>query len=125
MSNIQFFKLHNMSLEELIARRHGKVITKKLTLSQEVKKSIYWLFFTLLSIIVLLSIVFLLNTSQSNQKGYILQKEQVDKDKYELQKRELIDKIIQAESLKNIEQNAQVKKMQKPSNPLYLGPKGK
>ncbi len=110
-----------MSLEELIARRnHGKIIPKKIPLSQQVKKSIYLLVSTLLSLTVLLSIVFLLNTNQANQKGYIIKKEEVDQEKFEFLKRELTDKITEAQSLKNIEKITIEKEMQKPENPTYI-----
>ena len=110
-----------MSLEELIQRKqHGKIINKKIPLSQEVKRSIYLLIFTLLALIVILSIVFLLNTSQSTQKGYILKKEQIDKEAYLLRNRELINKIIEAQAFKSIEESNLVKKMQKPENPIYI-----
>ena len=110
-----------MSLEELIERRsHGKIIPKKIPFSQEIKKSIYLLISTLLSLIVILSIVFLLNTNQSSQKGYMLKKEEINKNDYELQKRELTDKITEAQSLKRIEQSSILKQMQKPETQIYI-----
>ncbi len=109
-----------MSLEELIRRKHGKVIAKKIPFSQEVKRSIYLLIITLLALIVLLGIVFLMNTSQSTQKGYVVQKEQFDKDKFLLRNRELINKIIEAQSFKTIQDNEIVKGMQKPDSVTYL-----
>ena len=71
------------SFEDLKYRKkEGKIIPRKTTLSQEVKKSILILIATLLGIIVLLSIVFLMNTSQATQKGYILQQQQLDKENF-------------------------------------------
>lgn len=113
-----------MSLEEFILRhRQGKIITKKMPLSQEIKRSIYWLIFTLLTLIVPLAIVFLLNTSQASQKGYIIRKQQLDKEEFLLKSRELLDKIIEAQSFKSLENSDIVKGMQKPENPIYLEPK--
>lgn len=110
-----------MSLEELIQRRkHSKIIPKKIPFSQEVKRGIYMLFFTLLALIVLLGIVFMLNTSQSTQKGYVVQKEQFDKEAFLLRNRELINKIIEAQSFQTIQDSDIVKGMQKPESVIYL-----
>lgn len=110
-----------MSLEELIQRQqHSKIIPRKIPLSQEVKRSILLLIFTLMGIIIMLSVVFLLNTSQSTQKGYILKKEQIDKEEFLLMNRELINKIIEAQSFKTIQGNSAVQKMEKPENQVYV-----
>ena len=101
-------------------RKEGKIISRKATLSQEVKKSIYLLIFTLLGIIILLSIVFLLNTSQSTQKGYILQQEQVDKQNFLSQNEQLLEKIIQAQAYKTIESKILGKNMLPPQNLTYI-----
>lgn len=113
-----------MSLEDLIQRyQHGKIIPKKMPFSQEVKRSIYLLVFTLLGLIVLLSIVFLLNSSQFTQKGYIFKEEQALKEQFLLKNRELINKIIEAQSSKTIESSQTIKGMHKPENPIYVEPK--
>ncbi len=109
-----------MDFELLTRRRTGKIIPKKRPLSQEVKKSIYMLIFALLGIIVVLSIVFLLNTSQSSQKGYVLQQEQLQKEQLILQNHELINKIIEAMTYKRIEDSPLLKLMQKPEGLVYL-----
>ena len=101
-------------------RRSGKIIHKKRPLSQEVKKSIFMLIFALLGIIVLLSIVFLLNTSQSSQKGYVLKQEQLKKEQLILQNHELINKIIEAMTYKRIEESPLLKTMHKPESLFYL-----
>ena len=69
----------NTDFDFLQRRRQGKIIPKKKPLSKEVKKSITWLTFTLIFLTVILSIVYLLNTTQSNQKGYALKQEQIKK----------------------------------------------
>jgi hypothetical protein len=61
-----------------------------------------------------------MNTSQSTQKGYVVQKEQFDKDKFLLRNRELINKIIEAQSFQTIQGNDIVKGMQKPDSVTYL-----
>jgi hypothetical protein len=61
-----------------------------------------------------------MNTSQSTQKGYVVQKEQFDKDKFLLRNRELINKIIEAQSFKTIQDTEIVKGMQKPDSVTYL-----
>jgi hypothetical protein len=109
-----------MDFELIERRRTGKIIHRKNPLSREVKRSIFMLFFALLGIIVVLSIVFLLNTSQSSQKGYVLQQEQLKKEQLILENHNLINKIIEAMTYNRIEQSPLLKSMQKPENLLYL-----
>ncbi len=105
--------------EEYIKKR-GKIIPVRTPLSIEIKKSIFALIFTLLVIIVLTSIVYLLNSSQSNQKGYSIKDEQIKQDQLVEQGRELIQKIIQAQSTHNLEENSIVQQMIKPEHLIYL-----
>lgn len=101
-------------------RRQGKIVTRKKPLSGQVKKVISLLIFTLLFLIVILSIVYLLNTTQSSQKGYTLKQEQLRKDDLQLENRGLVQNIIQAMSFDKIEQSEIVKSMTKVENPLYI-----
>ena len=109
-----------MPFDLIERRRQGKIIPRKKPLSQEVRKSIYLLCFALLTIIVLLSIVFLLNTSQSAQKGFILKQEQNRKEELLLQERELVTKIIEARAYSKIEASEIVEVMEKSENPIYI-----
>ena len=111
-----------MDFELDIRRRRGKIIPQKKTLSLQVKRSISLLIGTLLFLTVLISIVYLLNTTQSNQKGYVLQQEQLKKDDLLLQDRNLVNQIIDAQSYNKIEDSDQVQDMIKPENPIYIDP---
>jgi preprotein translocase subunit YajC len=103
-----------------ILKKRGKLIPSKAPLSVEIKKSIYMLMSTLFLIILLVSIVYLLNSSQSTQKGYSLKQQQIKKDDLIDQSRELIGKIILVQSFKNIEANPFVQAMIKPENIVYI-----
>ncbi|MFO0780627.1 MAG: hypothetical protein U0519_01910 [Candidatus Gracilibacteria bacterium] len=110
-----------LSFEDISYRKkEGKIIPRKATLSQEVKKSIFLLIFTLLGIIVLLSIVFLLNTSQSTQKGYVLKQQEINREDFLTKNRELIEKIIQAQAYKTIQEKIAGRKMAPPENLTYI-----
>jgi hypothetical protein len=109
-----------MDSDYLERRRTGQIIPRKNTLSQEVKRSIYMLIFTLLGLIVILAIVFLLNTSQSSQKGYTLKQEQLKKEELVSENHTLINKIIEEMTYQRIENSPLIKAMQKPENPQYL-----
>jgi uncharacterized membrane protein required for colicin V production len=111
-----------MDFDLMQRRRTGKTIPKKTPFSQEVKKGIYMLTFTLLGLIVLLSIVFLLNTSQSSQKGYVLKQEQLKKEELLTLNHNLVNKIIEEMTYKKIENSPIIKLMQKPKNQTYLTP---
>jgi len=110
----------NTDFEFIQRRKQGKNIPRRNPLSKEVKKSITWLFFTLVFLTVILSIVYLLNTTQSSQKGYALQQQQFKKDQLELQKRDLVNKIIESMSFNKIEESAIVSGMIKAEEPIYL-----
>jgi len=111
----------SLSFEDIKYRKkEGKIISRKATLSQEIKKSIYLLMFTLLGIIILLSIVFLLNTSLATQKGYILQQQQVDKENFLEQNEQLLEKIIQAQAYKTIQAKIAAKNMLAPTGLTYV-----
>lgn len=105
---------------EFKRKKQGRIITKRVPLSAEIKKSITWLIFTLIFLIILLSIVYLLNTTQSSQKGYQLKQEQIKKEQLELQNRDLITKIISAMSYHKIETSKKVESMLKAENLLYI-----
>ena len=103
-------------------RKEGKIITKKQPLSQTVKRSISLLFFALLFIIVVLSIIFIMNSSQAYQKGNVLKQEKTKKETLLMENRRLIDEIIKSMAYDKIEQSDQVKSMKKPENPQYIEP---
>lgn len=109
-----------MDFELMQRRRLGKIINRRSTLSQDVKKSIYMLVFTLLGLIVILSMVFLLNTSQSSQKGYVLQQQQSKKEQLTVQNHDLVNKIIEAMTFQRIQDSPIIKGMIKPENPTYI-----
>lgn len=109
-----------MDFELAQRRRRGKIIVPKKTLSLQVRRSISLLIGTLVFLIVLISIVYLLNTTQSSQKGYVLKQEQIHKDELLLQDRNMVNDIIDAQSYNKIEESDIVKKMIKPENPKYI-----
>jgi len=104
-------------IDDLIRRKYGsKVIRNRKPLSQEIKKAIVTLTLGLALITVVLSIVFLLNTSNSAQKGYvhsqlILQNEELDNINKELKM-----KVMEARSMLHLEETNQVEEMLKPEN---------
>lgn len=101
-------------------RTYGKTFHRKQLLSKEVKKSILHLMITLTFLIIILGIVYMLNTTQSSQKGYILQNQRLEKDHLEMKQRALIQDIINAKSIRNLEEHPIIKNMQKPENPIYI-----
>jgi high-affinity nickel permease len=111
-----------MAFDYFEKRRQSKLVTRKKTLSHEVKKSIYMLIFTLLSIIIMLSVVILMNTNQAYQKGYTLKEQQIQKDDLELESRTLVNKIINAQVYNKIEESPLISTMQKAEKPIYIKP---
>ncbi|MCC7432443.1 hypothetical protein IT412_02860 [Candidatus Peregrinibacteria bacterium] len=109
-------------LSEEIIKRRGKTIPTKTPLSVEIRKSVFMLMFTLLSIIILVSIVYLMNSSQSTQKGYSIKQEDLQKTALNEEKQDLIRKIIEAQSFKQIENSELVKSMVTPEETIYFDP---
>jgi hypothetical protein len=101
-------------------RRLGKIVPKKIPLSRQIKKSISMLLFSLLFLVVLLSIVYLMNTTQSNQKGYVLTQEQLRKDNLMMERRHLINMVNEAKSLLIIENSPLLQQMVKPDKTNYI-----
>lgn len=108
-----------MLSEDLIKKR-GKTMPSRTPLSLEIKKSIFMLIFTLLAIIVLVSIVYLLNSSQSTQKGYSIKQQQLEQDQLTERSRALVEQIIQAQSSETTDHNDIVKNMVKPDDLTYI-----
>lgn len=107
--------------EDVIRRKYGsKVIRKRTPLSQEVRKAIVTLMFGLVLITVVLSIVFLLNTSNSAQKGYvhsqlILQNEELDNINKDLKM-----KVMEARSMLHLEETDNIDDMLKPESTILV-----
>lgn len=101
--------------DDLIRKKYGtKVLKKRTPLSQEVRRSIVTLLFVLVLITVALSIVFLLNTSNSAQKGYIHSQLILQNEKLENQNKELKMKVLEAKSIINLENSDKVDEMVDP-----------
>lgn len=107
--------------DDVIRRKYGsKVIRKRIPLSQEVRKAIVTLMFGLVLITVVLSIVFLLNTSNSAQKGYvhsqlILQNEELDNINKDLRM-----KVMEARSMLHLEDTDNIDQMLKPESTMLI-----
>ncbi|MBD3156688.1 hypothetical protein GF369_02560 [Candidatus Peregrinibacteria bacterium] len=108
-------------MHDVIQRKYGsKIIRKRTPLSQEIRKAIVTLMFGLVLITVVLSIVFLLNTSNSAQKGYvhsqlILQNEELDNINKELRM-----KVMEARSMVHLEETDKIDSMTKPGDSILI-----
>ncbi|MCD6109877.1 hypothetical protein J7J83_03925 [bacterium] len=107
--------------DSIIGRKYGgKVIRKKSTLSQEVRKTIVTLMFGLVLITVILSIVFLLNTSNSAQKGYVHSQLILQNEELENTNKALKMKVMNARSMINLENTNHIKNMLKPDKEIRI-----
>jgi len=105
----------------LLKKRYGsKAIKKRTPLSVEVKRAIIWLMFGLILITVVLSVVFLLNTSNSAQKGYVHQQLQLQNEELDNINKELRMKVLKARSILNLESLEQINKMLTPENKTFI-----
>jgi len=110
-----------MAEEDLLRKRYGKkVFKKRTTLSQEVKRAIIWLFFGLILITVVLSVVFLLNTSNTAQKGYIHSQLQLQNEELENINKELRMKVLEARSILHLESLDKINDMTAPDNSTFI-----
>lgn len=109
-------------VDEIRKRYGSKVLKKRKPLSQEIKKSIFSLVFGLVLITVVLSIVFLLNTSNSAQKGYIHSQLRLQNEDLENINKELKMKIIEAQSILNLENTEKMNAMGDPGSVIFTDP---
>jgi hypothetical protein len=109
--------------ENELRKRYGsKVIKKRTPLSLEVRKTIIALLFGLVLITVALSIVFLLNTSNSAQKGYVHSQLILQNDELENLNRELKMKVMKAKSMLHLEDTNKIDQMEKIDGEIYIAP---
>ena len=107
--------------EDLMFKKFGtKAIKKRTPLSQEVKRAIIWLMFGLILITVVLSVVFLLNTSNSSQKGYIHSQLQLQNEELDNINKGLRIKVLKAKSILNLESLDKIGKMLTPEIKTYI-----
>jgi hypothetical protein len=110
-------------VDEVLNKRFGgKIIRKRTPLSQEVRKTIIALLFGLVLITVVLSIVFLLNTSNSAQKGYVHSQLILQNEELENINKELRMKVLKAKSMFMLEESDKMYDMEKPEDPTYIAP---
>jgi len=109
-------------VEDLIRKKYGtKALKKRTPLSQEVRKAIVTLLFGLVLITVALSIVFLLNTSNSAQKGYVHSQLILQNEELETLNKELKIMVMDAKSIIHLENNNKVDVMEEPeSTPILI-----
>jgi phosphoribosylanthranilate isomerase len=107
-------------VEDLIRKKYGrKVLRKRIPLSQEIRKTIMSLLFGLVLITVVLSIVFLLNMSNSAQKGYVhLHLREENDELYNINK-ELQIQVMKAKSMYELEKTDQSYDMGTPETMLF------
>ena len=104
-----------------IRKKYGsKPLVRRTPLSVEVRRGIYYLLLGLSFITVVLSIVFLLNTSNSAQKGYVSTQLRLKKEYLEDIQRELKIKVLEAKSLLNLENDEKNDEMVEPENVDFL-----
>lgn len=106
--------------EELFKRYGSKVIKKRTPLSQEVRKAIITLLFGLVLITVALSIVFLLNTSNSHQKGYMHTQLRLQNEDLEDYNKALRIEVMEAKSILHLEQSEKIDEMEDSDAPIFM-----
>jgi|GEM_PF-1620444 len=101
--------------------KHGKIRSKE-TLKHEAHRTIRLLIITLTTMIIALSVVFMLTTNNSAQKGYTLQQLKTENQQLKTEKLELTTKVTDSTSFNNLEGNNKVSDMQKSETKNYITP---
>ena len=101
--------------------KHGKIRNKE-TLKHEARRTIRLLIITLTIMIVTLSVIFLLTTNSSSQKGYTLQQLKIENQQLQSAKLELATKVNDSTSFTSLEGNDKVSTMQKTEAKSYITP---
>lgn len=101
-------------------RKQQKIFTGKKTLSQEIKQGIHLLIFTLLFFIIVLTVTFLINSSQSSLKDHTITQLQIKQRELEKYEQDLQNKIRNLKVLEEFEKDPVKNKMEKLENPEYI-----
>ena len=99
--------------------RHGTIRNKK-TLKSEAHRVVRMLIITLSIMILALSVIFLVSTNESAQKGYMLEQLKLKNEQLRNNESELETKITNSTAFINMEDAAGVKKMQKTEVKNYV-----
>ena len=111
---------HSFADSPVVKRFGSKVIKKRNRLSQEIKKAIIALVFGLVLITVVLSVVFLLNTSNSAQKGYVHSQLRIQNEELDNINKDLKIKVLKARSILHLEDTQKIIQMVQPEKSTYI-----
>lgn len=93
-------------------------------LSIEVKKVIKLLSYTMVGLLVATSAYFFIKMSNTAESGYLMRESQLRQQTLEDENRMLKQRLLDAQSLEELQQSNIVKDMQEPESPQYIKPKG-
>ncbi|MBI2453587.1 hypothetical protein HYV58_00220 [Candidatus Peregrinibacteria bacterium] len=96
----------------------------RIPLSVEVKKVLSMLMVTLCAMLFATSSYFFWKMSAGAEKGYQLKENQLRREVLESDKRLLEQRVLEAQSLQNLQNSAVVEKMAPPEKTQYIIPRG-
>lgn len=94
------------------------------TLSAQVRSSLKLLMITLLLLLIATSTFFFLNTSTTAEKGGQVLEGQVEMRELEAQNRILKQKVLEEQSIEQIESSETINGMEAAPKPIFIKPKG-
>lgn len=97
---------------------------RRIPLSIEVKKVLKLLMCTLFSLLVLVSFYFFIKISSTAERGYQLRENQLRQQSLESENRMLKQKVLDAQSLGELQSSQIVGEMQSAPLPIYIKPQG-
>ena len=89
-------------------------------LSFEVKRVFRALVFTLILMLLGASLLFFINTNAASQKGYLLRQMEIQNEKFRIDNEALKQKVLEAQSFKNLSKEKSVKQMEQPNQFLFI-----
>lgn len=97
---------------------------RRVPLSIEVPKVMKLLIYTLMGMLVITSAYFFLKTSNTAERGYSMRENQLRRDTLESENRILKQRLLEIQSVHELQLSDTIKEMEEPANPIYIRPKG-
>ena len=97
---------------------------RRIPLSIEVKKVLRLLMYTLLGMLIFVSIYFFAKTTSTAERGYSLKESQLQKNTLESENRILKQRVLDTQSLNEVKNSSAVEGMTEPAQTIFIKPKG-
>lgn len=97
---------------------------RRIPLSIEVRKVLKLLMVTLSGMLIIGSVYYFTNMTDTAEKGYKLRENQLLQKELESKNKMLRQSVLEAQTLNEVKKSDVVSEMIEPASPIFIGPKG-